>query len=176
MKNNRPKIRILIYKHQLSKKGGRKKIRVKPSGILYQTCKSKNPKVSSSSYSSKVIPNDSQGFITIANHLAKVSKSNIRLNGLFALLPFDKLSPTAHFNARCERREICMAEVNYALSHGRLFRGYENTLKVKIHKTPWVLSTLGLNLDGLTVVLSLDGVLITTYRHHIGLNRLPLCG
>lgn len=165
MKNNRPKSKILIYKLQSSNKGGRKKMSKKVSGFLCPSIKSKKPKVSSYSGSSKVIPNDSQGFITIANHLAKVSKSSVRLNGLFTLLPFDKLSPTDHFNERRKQREISMAEVNYALSHGRLFRGYENTLKVRVYKTPWVLSTLGLDLDGLTVVLSLDGALITTYRN-----------
>lgn len=111
-----------------------------------------------------VLPKDANSAVLIARFLKKKSKALLSPNGLLNVFCFDRLSHSKHFIQRCLERDISQREVYYALAFGSINLAPNNALKLKIYNTPNVLSTIGVDLRGLTVVLGVSGKLVTAYR------------
>lgn len=123
-----------------------------------------DPVKSTNRLNASVLPKDANSAVLLARFLKKKSKALLSPNGLLNIFCFDSLSHSKHFIQRCLERNISPREVYYALAFGSINVAPNNALKSKICNTPSVLSTIGVDLRGLTVVLGVNGKLVTAYR------------
>jgi hypothetical protein len=91
-----------------------------------------------------------------------------------AIIASSDLRRTEHFQRRQAQRSITDVEVGLALRHGRcFFEGEDRVYFLGKKQMPSALDArVAGRLDGLTVVVNVDGALITVWRNPNGLRKI----